>query len=131
MEDKEAKDKAKKGGKAAAQDNKNVQQAAEEPSENEIKQDKEKKTNSESYKGMVKLTLVPPIGPVQVKKLEECLSQTQDLRLVVIGGSISEGTEIIVSAEDPIPLIDILREMPPVAQADKKGKLIQVTLKTE
>jgi hypothetical protein len=74
---------------------------------------------------------MPPIDIGQVRKLEEYLYQVQDLRLVLVGGSVDEGTEIVVSAENPIPLIDALRELPPVDQIVKKGKTIQLTLKAE
>jgi len=36
---------------------------------------------------------------------------------------------IAVSAEKPIPLFDVLREIPPVEQVVKNGKKIQVMLK--
>jgi hypothetical protein len=74
---------------------------------------------------------VPPVDSGQVRKLEEHLSQVPDLQLVLISGSVAEGTEIIVSTESPIPLLDILRDMPPVAQVTKKGKATQITLKVE
>ena len=87
--------------------------------------------SGELYEGIVQLTIVPPIDLGQVRKLEEHLDQVQDLRLVLVGGSVDEGTEIVVSADKPIPLIDVLREMPPVEQVSKKGKKIQITLRTE
>ncbi len=90
-----------------------------------------KDTSAELYKGEVKLTVVPPVDLDQVRKLEEHLSQVNDLSLVLIGGSATEGTEIIVSAESPLPLLDILGELPPVAEVTKKGKNIHITLKTE
>ena len=88
-------------------------------------------TSAELFKGEVKLTVVPPVDLSQVRKLEEHLSQVNDLSLVLIGGSAVEGTEIIVSAENPLPLLDILEESPPVAEVTKKGKNIHITLKTE
>ena len=77
----------------------------------------------------MRLTIVPPIDLGQVRKLEEYLCQVQDLRLVLVGGSVDEGTEIVVSAEKPIPLMDVPREMPPVEQVVKKGKKIEIMLK--
>jgi hypothetical protein len=64
-----------------------------------------------------------------MKKLEEALRQVQDLRLLLIGGSLDEGIKIVISAGKPIPLVSILREMPPVEQVVKKGKEIQVSLR--
>jgi hypothetical protein len=49
--------------------------------------------------------------------------------LDLVGGSISEGTEIVVSVKKPIPLLEILNGMAPVEQTTKKGKKIQIVLK--
>ena len=128
--------KAKKEAERAAKDR--ASREAEEAkrakeAKNRVKGEEEDKeaVSAELYQGIVKLTIVPPIDLGQVRKLEEYLSQVQDLRLVLIGGSVDEGTEIVVSAENPIPLTDVLREIPPVEQVVKKGKKIQITLKAE
>ena len=91
----------------------------------------EEALRAELYEGMVKLVVVPPIDLGQMEKLEKDLRQVEDLRLVLVGGSVDEGSQIVVSAGKPIPLIDILREMPPVEQVVKKGNEIQITLKAE
>jgi hypothetical protein len=91
----------------------------------------DKKTSAETHKGIVTLTIVPPVDLGQVKRLEESLHQSPDLRLVLVSGSVANGTEIVISTENPIPLIDILMKMPPVAQVTKKGKTLQVALKPE
>jgi hypothetical protein len=106
---------------------------AEAQAKEEAKQDargKDKGSAAGTYKGIIRLTIMPPVDSGQLKKLEEHLSQIPDLRLVLISGSIAEGTEIVVSAESPIPLLDILSEIPPVDQVTTKGKTIQITLKT-
>lgn len=124
MEDKETteqnKKEAKEAKKAEAKVKKEAKQAAEEES---------KKADAELDKGTVRLTIEPPVDSGQLKRLEEGLYQVQDLRVVLIGGSVDGGTEIIVSAEEPIPLLDILREIPSVAQVARKGKTTQITLK--
>ena len=126
--------KAKKEAERAAKDR--ASREAEEAkrakeAKKRVKGEDEEAVSAELYQGIVKLTIVPPIDLGQVRKLEEYLSQVQDLRLVLIGGSVDEGTEIVVSAENPIPLMDVLREIPPVEQVVKKGKKIQITLKAE
>ena len=83
------------------------------------------------YQGVVKLILVLPIALSQMRKLEEALHQVEGLHLEVIGGSVEGGSGIIISAENPIPLIDILKGMPSVAEAVKQGQDIRVVLKTE
>jgi hypothetical protein len=120
MEDKEAKQRAKKDAEEAKKAKKTEPPA----------QDKAKEPGSEMYNGLVRLTIMPPVDSGQLSNLEEHLCQVQDLRLVLIGGSVTDGTEIVVSTENPIPLLDILREMPPVAQVAKKGKTTQITLKS-
>lgn len=123
MEAKEDRERAKKEAeKAKAQAKKETEQVT----KKEVKE-----SGAELYKGTVRLTIVPPVDSGQVRKLEEHLSQVPELRLVLIGGSVAEGTEIVVSAESPIPLLDILRDMPPVAQVTKKGKTAQITLEAE
>ncbi len=74
---------------------------------------------------------MPPIGLGQLGDLEKDLRQVENLRLVLVGGSVGEGNRIVVSAEEPIPLLHILREMPAVEQAVSKGSEIQVTLKAK
>ena len=87
--------------------------------------------SAELYEGIVKLAIASPVDYEQMKELSEYLRQVQNLHLVLVGGSVEEGTKIVVSAEKPIPLVSVLREMPPVEQVVKKGKEIQVTLKAK
>ena len=119
----EAEEKAKKEAEARAK------REAEEKAKEKLGREAEEAMRAELYEGIVKLTIMSPINLGQIRNLEEHLRQVQDLRLLLTGGSVDEGTQIIVSAGKPIPLIDVLREMPPVEQVVKKGKDIQVTLK--
>ena len=123
MRVKEAEEKAKKEAEARAK------REAEEKAKEKLGREAEEAMRAELYEGIVKLTIMSPINLGQIRNLEEHLRQVQDLRLLLTGGSVDEGTQIIVSAGKPIPLIDVLREMPPVEQVVKKGKDIQVTLK--
>jgi hypothetical protein len=97
------------------------------------KEDKarDKETNAELFKGLVTLSIMPPVDLDQLKRLEEALHESPDLRLVVISGSVANGNEMVVSADDAVPLVDILMTMPPVAQVNKKGKTLQITMKPE
>ena len=133
MGSKETKEKAKpkaaeaeKAKEAEARAKKETKRQAEKTAKVE-----DKKTSAELYKGVVTLSIMPPVDLGQIKSLEESLQQAPDLRLVLVGGSPANGTEMVISAENPIPLMDILTGMPPVAQVTKKGKNIQVTLKSE
>ena len=132
----EAKEKAKREAEEAKEKAKKEAEEARRAKEAEAKAKREaeeakEKASTELYKGMVKLAIVSPVDYDQVRELEEYLRQVQDLRLVLVRGSVEEGTKIIVSAEKPIPLVSVLREMPPVEQVVKSGKEIQVTLKTK
>ena len=118
MKNREAKEKAKQATKEAERQAKETAK-------------RENKKSAELYTGTVKLAITPPVDLGQLKKLEESLSPLKDLRVLLVGGSTTEGNEIIVLIENPIPLLDILSEMSPVAQVTKKGKTIQITLKTE
>jgi len=99
--------------------------------EERAKREAEEKVSAELHKGMAKLAIASPVDYDQMRKLEEYLRQVQHLRLVLVGGSVKEGTKIVVFAEKPIPLINVLREMPPVEQVVKKGKEIRVTLRAK
>ncbi len=114
------KEQAKRGAEAASK----AKEA-----EERVKKEAEEVVGAELYEGMVKLAIVSPVDLGQMRKLKEYLCQVQDLRLVLVGGSEDEGTTIVVSAAKPIPLIDVLREMPPVEQVVKEGKRIQIMLK--
>jgi hypothetical protein len=111
-----------KGKKEAKEAKKEVKKKAEEA---------EPAAVAKLYKGMVELMIVPPVDLGQLENLGKALRQVENLRLVLVGGSVDEGNRIVVSAEEPIPLLRILGEMPAVEQVAKKGSEIQVTLKTK
>jgi uncharacterized membrane protein YqiK len=125
MEAEEAKERAKKEAEEAKEKAKREAEMA-----RVAKQAKEA-ISAELYEGIVKLTIMSPIDLAQMRKLEEYLRHIQDLRLVLTGGSADEGTHIMVSAAKPLPLINVLKEMPPVEEVVKKDKEIQITLKAE
>jgi hypothetical protein len=65
----------------------------------------------------------------QVRKFEKFLTQVKELRLVLVSGSADEGTKIVVFAENPVPLVNMLTEMPPVERVVEKENGIEITLK--
>ena len=119
-----AAEEAKRAKLAEAAAKKEAEQATKEKAKREAEE-------AELYEGMVELVVLPPNDLGQIKKLEEGLWQVQDLRPVLIGGSTDEGAKIVVSVGKPIPLIHVLREMPPIEEVAKKGKKIQIMLKAE
>ena len=121
-------DEARKAKEAARKAEREAKQAAKE---------REKREADEAGKaslsdGLTELTIAPPVDLGQVRKLVECLSHVQDLRIVLIGGSPDEGIKIVVSTGKPVLLVGALREMPPVEQVVKKGKeKIEIMLEAE
>jgi hypothetical protein len=128
-EAKRAEERAKKEAKLAAKEK--AKREAKERAEREAEGEAEPVVVTKLYKGVVELTIVPPVGLGQLENLEKDLRQVENLRLVLVGGSVDRGNKIVVSAEEPIPLLRILGEMPAVEQVVSKGSEIQVTLKAE
>jgi len=83
----------------------------------------------ELYRGRVALKIVPPIDFAQLDGLKKALFEVKNLRVVVVAGAAGEGIQILVSAEEPLPLLNILRGVPVVAGVARKGGEIQVSLK--
>ncbi len=80
--------------------------------------------------GRVRLVIESPVDLGQLAQMQASLNQVEGLQLVMVGGSAGTAN-IIVSAEKPLPLLDILGEFPATADVVKKGKEIRVTLKAE
>ena len=66
----------------------------------------------------------------QMMKLQAHLREVPDLQVVSVAGSAAGDTKIIVASTKPLPLVSLLRLMPPVRGAAKKGNNIQVMLKS-
>ncbi|MFC2057231.1 hypothetical protein ACFLTO_06705, partial [Chloroflexota bacterium] len=126
----QAKREAEEATKAKTAENK-AQKVAELATEEQAKREAEGAEGTELYEGIVELTIVSPVVLGQMKKLEKYLRQVQDLHIELISGSVDEGTTIVVSAAKAIPLVESLKEMPPVQQVVKEGNKVQITLKVE
>jgi len=85
----------------------------------------------ELCKGEAKIAIKPPVDFRTIRKLQEYLSGVRGLQLVSVSGSESDGTEIIVSSEDPLPLMDVFKKMPLIDQVDKGRNKIQLMLKSD
>jgi len=83
---------------------------------------------SKLYEGKVKLEIASPTELAQLMKFEEHLRQVPSLVVVYVGGS-DAGTEIVVSTEKPIPLVRVLKGMPPVKRVVAED-IIEVTLRS-
>jgi hypothetical protein len=78
---------------------------------------------------MVTLNITPPVDFAQLDVLKQALFGVEDLRVVMVGGAVGEGSRVLVSAEEPLPLINVLRGIPVVEEVAGKGGEIQVRLK--
>ena len=119
----EAAAKAEKISKAAIA-------SAEKASAGAEKADKEaKEASAQLYEKAINLVLMPPVDVLQTQSLEKELHQVQNLRVLLTSGSADRNVRIVVSAEQPIPLADVLSQIPIVEQVAKKGKDLQISLK--
>ena len=117
-----AKEKAKTGTKEARERAKGEAEEA---------QKAEDAVVAELFEGIVDLVILPPVDLGQMKELEKSLHQIQDLRVVLISGSVDKGTKVVVSARKPVPLVSVVSEMPLVEQVVKKGEKIQISLRAK
>ena len=88
----------------------------------------ESKVNT-TYKGIVRIVL-PQANLNQVKIVEQYLLQIQNIRLLLVGGSVESGSEFIVSADKPVPLTSLLEGIEFLEVVVAKGNHIQLTMRT-
>ena len=119
-------EKVKEARKAEERARKEAEQLAKDKAKEEA--DKEAKAEA-LYEGRVKLMLMPPVDSEHMKEIGENLSKLKGLRLLLVGGSIEGGAQIVISVKKPTPLIKALKQMPLVEDAADNGKEIQVWLK--
>jgi len=137
LDAKEAKEREKQEARQSKDTKKREKQEAKEakkakpakPAKGKAKKAVELTEGAGLYRGVVTLAIVPPIDIVQLDSLKEGLFQVENLRVVTVGGAAGEGSQVIVSAEEPLPLLDILGKMPVVEGVVEKGDVIQVRLK--
>jgi len=81
------------------------------------------------YEGELQLFIAPPANPAQRASFATRLLQVPNLQLFGSGGSSDGKTWVRVKTSEPLPLLKILKEMPPVKDAVEQGKDIIVVLK--
>jgi len=88
-----------------------------------------KTLSNELLEGRVNILLQRP-NAEQVYSLEKALRVVQNLRVVLITGSTDGARKIVVQAEQPLPLVDILSRIPVVDEVTQFGwREIQLSLK--
>jgi len=95
------------------------------------RKEKDKETTAEMLQGNIVIRLMPPVNPDQLRALEEQLAQAGKLSLVMVGGTAEGNVELTVLAAEPLPVADVLRELPVVSEVGNKGKQFQLTLVPE
>ncbi len=136
MEEKKAKE-AEKRAKLKTKEAKKAKPTKEKPKKAEkakpAKVEAKKATESAEgvglYRGMVVLNIASPVGFAQLDILKQALFKVEDLRVVMVSGAVGEGSRVFISAEEPLPLINILRGIPVVEEVTGKGDQIEVRLK--
>ena len=82
------------------------------------------------YQGMVELDIAA-VDAQQISNLLSYLREVPILQVVSLSGSATRDNTVVVVANRPLPLLSVLREMPPVETAIVSGNKIEVTLKTK
>jgi hypothetical protein len=77
----------------------------------------------------VELVVKAPSGDEQLKQLQEYLTQIPNCHLVLEGGSVETGSYFILSLNNPLLLMDQLKEFPIVDKIIKQGNKIGIMLK--
>ncbi len=130
IEAKEAKEKAKREAKEAKEAKKKTKKAEKvKPAKEKPKKAVEPAAGAGLYRGIVTLNIAPPIDFAQLDSLKKALFEVGDLRVVMVGGAVGGGSRVLVSAEEPLPLLNILRGIPAVEEVAGKGDEIEVSLK--
>jgi F0F1-type ATP synthase membrane subunit b/b' len=82
-----------------------------------------------AYKGRLELQVLQPVNPSQMALLEKLLREVPNSRLVGKGGSTGEISWTEIEISEPLPLISILKRMPPVEEVVAYGNNIIIALK--
>ena len=94
-------------------------------------QETQEVSTDKSYEGTVKIIIQSPIVFTQLNNLTNYLKNIPELKIILTGGSTREGNKIIVSLEQPMPLLGVLTECPAIEELGTRGRDVIVTLKGE
>jgi hypothetical protein len=87
--------------------------------------------SEELFNGIVRIAVKSPVESNRIKLLGEELNKIDRVRMLFIGGEVNKDTVIHVKLDEEMPLIDILKGLPDVADVSVTNKNIQLTLKTD
>ncbi|MDD4923674.1 MAG: hypothetical protein PHF74_02405 [Dehalococcoidales bacterium] len=83
------------------------------------------------YSEIVRITIKSPTESHRIKLLGDQLNNIDKVRMLFISGEVNRDTIIHVKLDEEIPLADILKKLPDVADVSVKNKNIQLTLKSD
>jgi F0F1-type ATP synthase membrane subunit b/b' len=84
----------------------------------------------QTYQGKLRIDVAPPVDGEQLTLLEEYLSKTSGLHVIIKGGAEDGSAWVEIEAKNPSPLLDILRNMPNVKDVVGCKSYIIVALKS-
>jgi hypothetical protein len=90
----------------------------------------ETKESVSLYSGIVKIAIKSPAETHKIKSLGNELNKIDKVRILFISGEVNKDTIMNVKLDEELPLVDILKTLPDIADISVKNKNIQVTLKS-
>jgi hypothetical protein len=76
-------------------------------------------SDSANYEGRVELNILPPLAPNQLVEIQRYLRDWPGVGIIELGPS-SDGYSITLSLDKPMPLLDILKQLPAIEDAREK-----------
>ncbi len=79
------------------------------------------------YQGLLSLRILSPVQSYQLRSLEKHLVQIPGIHIVSIGGSSAKNeykTEIIIDVSAPLPMLRLLKDLPPVDDISSQNKKV-------
>jgi hypothetical protein len=76
-------------------------------------------TASTTYEGRLELDILPPLAPNQLVEIQRYLRDWPGIGIIELGPK-SGGYSITISLDKPMPLIDILKQLPDIEMAEER-----------
>ena len=86
---------------------------------------------AKTYIGVVMLLIAKPANYVQIRRFQERLEQVEGFQVKSVGGTSSEGPNIIILIKQPVPLLERLSQMDLIERVSEERKGVEVTLRPE
>jgi len=73
--------------------------------------------NSELFEGKVEINIAPPVNIARLLGVTRYLENTLDVKVLQTSGSWNLGSMLTISLDKPLPLVNLLKDMPHVSEA--------------